>query len=177
MQALAPQLIRVLGLYAIIAAAVVSVGSAQTPSVPLPLQGTILQKIFSYDRTLEHRIPKVLIVASDLSDPQAGELKATLTRLGSTAVITTAAAMPAQAAGAAAVYFMPGQLTDLLSRTCIQHRLLSVSGMPSWAEQGRVSIAIGLAGGKAEIVVNLKRSKEEAHDLSSRLLRLARVIP
>jgi hypothetical protein len=177
MQALVPQLIRMLGVYAIITAAVVSVGSAQTTSVPLPLQGTILQKIFSYDRTLEHRIPKVLIVASDLNDPQASELKATLVRLGSTAVITTAAAMPAQAAGAAAAYFMPGQLTDLLGRTCVQHHILSVSGVPTWAEQGRVSIAIGLAAGKAEIVVNLKRSKAEAHDLSSRLLRLARVIP
>lgn len=177
MQAFGPQLTRALGLYAVIAAVVISTASAQAALVPLPLQATILQKIFSYDRTLEGRTPKVLIVAADPSDPQANELKATLTRLGTPAVVTTAAAMPAQAPGAAAVYVMPGQLTDLLSRTCTQHRLLSVSGITAWAEQGRVSIAIGLSAGKAEIVVNLKRSKLEGHDLSSRLLRLARVIP
>jgi len=177
MQALLPHLIRVLALYVIIAIGMISPGSAQPMAVPLQLQATILQKIFSYDRTLEHRAPKVLIVTADANDPQVGELKATLIRLGSTVDVTSAANLAAQVDGASAVYIMPGQLTDAVSRTCAQHSILSVSGVPAWAEQGRVSIAIGLAGGKPEIVVSLQRSKAERHDLSSRLLRLSRVIP
>jgi hypothetical protein len=177
MQALRTHLVHALALYVIVATVMISLASAQSTTVPLQLQATILQKIFSYNRTLEHRTPKVLIVAADANDPQVSELKATLKRLGSTVDVTSAVALPTQVDGASAVYIMPGQLTDAVSRTCAQHGILSVSGVPAWAEQGRVSVAIGLADGKPEIIVSLQRSKAERHDLSSRLLRLARVIP
>ena len=177
MQARIAQLLRVIGVCALSCTLLSSPATGQAMAVPLQLQAAILQKIFSYDRNLEGRRPKVLIVAADPSDVQVAEFKATLTRLGSTVTATTQAGLPAQAQGVSVVYIMPGQLTDLLSRTCTQQGILSVSGVPAWAEQGRVSVAIGFAAGKAEIIVSLKRSKAERHDLSSRLLRLARVIP
>ena len=177
MQARVVQLLCLLGMCATLCVAHIEPAAAQEVAVPLQLQAAILQKILSYDRALEGRKPKVMIVAADPADLQVGEFKATLTKLGSTVEVTTAPALPAQVQGVSVVYIMPGQLTDLVSRTCVQYGILTVSGVPAWAEQGRVAVAIGFAGGKAEIVVSLKRSKAERHDLSSRLLRLARVIP
>jgi hypothetical protein len=74
------------------------------------------------------------------------------------------------------VYLFPEADLEEAKQVCSGSGVLTISGSPSLVEQGHVSIAIGENGGKAEIVVNLPRLKQEGHELSSQLLKLARVI-
>lgn len=75
-----------------------------------------------------------------------------------------------------AVYFLPAVDRTEVKRLCSQHRVLSLSGVPRLAEVGGVSIAVGLKNGRPEILVNLNEAQAEGQELSSELLRLARVI-
>jgi hypothetical protein len=78
--------------------------------------------------------------------------------------------------GASALYVFPGLWTSRVGVLCNQSRVLSLSGMDVDAESGKVAVALGIANGKPEIVVHLPKSRAEGHQLSSRLLKLARVI-
>ncbi len=59
---------------------------------------------------------------------------------------------------------------------CAQNGVLSISGVPSLAEEGNVSIGLGAESGKPRIIINLNRVKSENHELSAQLLESSKIV-
>jgi hypothetical protein len=53
---------------------------------------------------------------------------------------------------------------------------LSISGDPSLAASGDVSVSIGEVDARPQIIVNMSRLKAEGHELSAQLLKLAKIV-
>jgi hypothetical protein len=154
--------------------------TAAPMAVPPILQANILKKALHYDRKLEGKLAatsKIFVFFA--ADPaQEGEIIQSIQKSG----VGAQAAKSAQLAGPGvenviAVYVMPGPDLEAVRKLCEQHQILSVSGDPALAESGAVSLALGVkADGKPQIVVNLKRVKQEGHDFNAQFLSLARLI-
>ena len=71
---------------------------------------------------------------------------------------------------------MPGVDYGAVNAFATSQGFLSISGLPSLAESGRVSVSVDMAGDRPPVVVNVPRLTAEGHELSSELLRLARII-
>ena len=54
--------------------------------------------------------------------------------------------------------------------------ILSISGVPSYAENGSVSIGLGVEDGKPKIIINMSQLKAEKQELSADLLKIAKII-
>jgi hypothetical protein len=74
------------------------------------------------------------------------------------------------------VYLMPGADSASTRKYCTESGVLSISGIPSFAENGDVSISVNKKASGTEILVNMRRLKAERHEFSSELLKLTRVI-
>ena len=74
------------------------------------------------------------------------------------------------------VYLLPDVNTAQVKPFCTDGGILSISGVPSFADSGYVSVSIGEQDNRPQIIVNLSRLKSEGHQLSAELLKLARVI-
>ncbi|MFH0988437.1 MAG: YfiR family protein [bacterium] len=62
-----------------------------------------------------------------------------------------------------------------IRKITIELNVLSITGIPSYVEAG-LSIGIGSKGEKPQIIVNLPSAKQEGADISSQLLRIAKVL-
>lgn len=146
--------------------------------MPLPhkLQGALFKKILLYDRTLEGREEIAVSVIPGADAGAAEDLAAALSDAGLRATVTKSAQLGSSLAGGSVVYLMPGALTPALQELCASRKALTIAGIPSWAERGEVSIALDSADGKPVIVINLKRARNEGHEFSAQLLRLAKVV-
>ncbi|MBI2418526.1 MAG: DUF4154 domain-containing protein [Ignavibacteriales bacterium] len=141
-------------------AAISMQAAAQT--VPAPLQAALFKKILSFDKTLAGKSDIEVVViggAADIISALNGVgIKA---KAGSAAegdvVYVAAGATPPKAATAKA-------------------GILSVSGSSAFAENGQVSVAIGIEDGKPKIFINMNQLKAERHEFSADLLKLAKVI-
>ena len=74
------------------------------------------------------------------------------------------------------VYVAAGVDAATVEALCAANGVLSVTGLPELVLTGKVAIAVGLRGKRPEILVHLKRLKDEKHDIAVSLLNLARVI-
>jgi YfiR/HmsC-like len=74
-------------------------------------------------------------------------------------------------------YLTPLRGIDISSILTISHsqKILTLSGVPSYCDKG-VSVCIEQVGEKAGIVIHLSSARLEGADLSSQLLKMARVI-
>jgi len=151
---------------------------ARSGEMPLPhkLQGALFKKILLYDRTLEGREDVAVSVVPGADGGAADDLAAALSDAGLRATVTRSAQLGSSLAGGSVVYLMPGALTPALQELCASRKALTIAGVPSWAERGEVSIALDSADGKPVIVINLKRARNEGHEFSAQLLRLAKVV-
>jgi len=155
-----------------------SASAALPQEMPLPrkLQGALFKKILLYDRTLEGRDEIAVHVVPGSDSGAADEMAAALTDAGLRASVTRPGQLAAALESASVVYLMPGALNPGLQELCTSRKALSISGVPSWAEKGSVSISLDSADGKPVIVVNVRRARAEGHELSAQLLRLAKVV-
>ena len=140
---------------------------SQDMPVPVNLQAVLFKKILLYDETLG--TTNNLIV---LSDSENGD---------KVVEAFNAAGIPAKSAtnnnipiDARVIYVMPG--TPSPAKICEDNKILSISGNPKYAENGQVSIALGIENGKPKIIVNLAKLKKEGHVLSPDLLYLSKLI-
>lgn len=131
-------------------------------SVPTNLQAALFKKIFSFDKTLAGGAEVAVIGPS--SDGIVSAFKA--------------AGINAKAsdnlAGANVVYVMPGAPSPK-DQTGAKS-ILSISGDASYAESGKVAIALGIEGGKPQIIIHMGQLKAEKHEFSPELLKIAKVI-
>ncbi len=71
------------------------------------------------------------------------------------------------------VYFMPG--SEGLSYICKNNKMLSVSGVAKYVQNGNISIAIATENDKPKIFVNLSSLKAEEQSMSTDILRISKV--
>ncbi len=71
------------------------------------------------------------------------------------------------------VYFMPGLQEK--SKICKANKVLTITGISKYVEEGDISIALGILNDKPKIFINVTSLKSEEQNLSSDLLRIAKV--
>ncbi|MGE5810269.1 MAG: YfiR family protein [Ignavibacteria bacterium] len=134
--------------------------------VPANLQAALFKKIFAFDKTLQAKGNiEVAVLGSD------DAIVAAFKEAGINVKSTGGDKVPP---GASIVY-VPSGITSTKQQTSSKG-VLSISGIPSFVEEGKVSIGIGTEGGKPKILINLTQLKAEGHEVSADLLQIAKVI-
>lgn len=152
----------------ILTAVFTSVNFAQEMAVPANLQAALFKKIFAFNKTLQSKGVDVSVLSADGSgDAVAAAFK-------DAGINAKSVKGAAPAAGATVVYVMPG--VNPPKQVCAQKGILSISGVASNVETGKVSIGLGLEGGKPKILIHMGQLKAEGQELSADLLKIARVI-
>jgi len=152
-----------------------TLSAAAAPKIPVALQGAILAKALNYDQSLSSN-PKIVVLAGGSQGADAEVAAKAFRALGGSVEIASADNLKSKLSGAGALYVLPGMLNESVRQLCVSNKVISLSADADDAEAGRSSIAVGVAGGKPQIIVHLARSKAEGHKLSSRLLKLAKVV-
>jgi len=139
--------------------------NAQEMAVPAGLQAALFKKIFSFDKTLAAKGTIEVAVIGNGGDAIVSAFK----DAGVSAKVSDQ--IPA---GATIVYMMPGAAS--LKQQTASRGILSISGVSSYVEEGRISIGLGIEGGKPKIIVNMAQLKAEGQELSADLLSIAKII-
>jgi stage V sporulation protein SpoVS len=145
-------------------------------------QGDLFKRIFSYDKDLRGSEKIVVIVVSETkTSDEVGKVAAVFRQKGMFPAVVTVSELTDDltatlTAQSTVVYVMPGVAYDAVKTFAAAKGFLSISGVPTLAEAGYVSVSVKVAGDRPEIVVNMARLQTEHHELSSELLNLARVI-
>jgi hypothetical protein len=145
-------------------------------------QGDLFKRIFSYDKDLRGSEKIVVIVVSETkTGDDIANVAAVFREKGMFPAVVTASELTDDltatlTAQSTVVYVMPGVAYDAVKTFAAAKGFLSISGVPTLAEAGQVSVSVNVAGDRPEIVVNMARLQTEHHELSSELLNLARVI-
>ncbi len=161
-------------------------------------QGTVFKKVLAYDRTFQRaRELHVFIVGATKGEAVVDELAKGFREVGIRPTIVWESESIELRSGEkivvvsgkggihsdeswtlknSVVYFLPGTEVTGPKQFCTEAGVLSISGTPSLSEAGHVSVSTDPEAGGSQIVVNLRRMKEEKHELSSELLRISRVV-
>ena len=167
---------------------VVLLGFAAVPASPeeMPVdstrQSSMFKRIFSYDKLLRTSEKIIVLIVGQSRDGADVEAVAAAFRSEGMypAVVpieglnddVTATLSPK----AAVFYVMPDVDYTAVKELAAKKGFLTVSGLPSLVESGHVSVSVDLVGSRPQVVVNMPRLATEGHELSSDLLKLARVI-
>ena len=137
---------------------------AQDMAVPANLQAALFKKIFSFNKTLTAKgSVEVAVIGAGADEvvsafKDAGVNAKAVSDIGSASV----------------VYVMPGTASPKAQSA--SKSVLSISGVTSNVEEGKVAIGIGVEGGKPKIIINMAQLKAEGQELSADLLKIAKVI-
>lgn len=137
--------------------------------VPANLQAALFKKIFTLDKTLAAKGTTEVAVLTGSGN--GDEIVSAFSSVGISAKAVSGNQPPA---GANVVYVMEG--VEAPSKECASGGILSISGDPSFVEDGKVAIGIGTEGGKPKIIVNFAQLKAEGQEVSASLLNIAKVI-
>ena len=161
-------------------------------------QGEVFKKVLAYDRTFKRaQTIHVFIVGAVKGDGEVEELAGGFRKVGIQSTIiwenerielrSNDQIVVVSGEGgvhtdeswtlkSSVVYFLPGIEVAAIKQFCTDAGVLSISGTPSFADAGDVSVSTDPEAGGSQIVVNLTRMREEKHELSADLLRIARVV-
>lgn len=149
----------------------------QDMPVPGDLQAPIFKKIFAYDNALRGSSEiTVFFVGSEDDESSMGKLVEAFRAVGLFPAVVNTGTLEGDVAPNTVVYLMPGADTAQVAQFCAANKLLTISGVPSFAERGQVSISIGEQNQRPRIIVNMQRLKSEGHQVSADVLKLAQVI-
>jgi len=149
------------------------IGYSQNMPVPENIQAALLPKVLKFNPALS-QISKIriLIVFDNNSLASKDELIKSLgTNMESKAIRSSE--LEKEIGNCELVYFMPG-VQDLAS-LCKTQKVLSVTGISQYVENGTISLAFGLQNNKPKIFVNLSSLEKEGQSISSEILRIAKV--
>lgn len=159
----------------------VSWGAADAPVDP-ERQSSVFKRIFSYDKDLRNSEKIVVIVVSPARDgAEAQRVAEVFRKKGLYPAIVATSDLSDDLTGTltpndTVIYVTDGVDTAKVMGFAASKGFLTISGQPSMAEAGHVSVSVDLAGDRPQIVVNMPRLQTERHELSAELLNLARVI-
>lgn len=163
-------------------------------AVPVPLQMDLLLKVAGYDKNLPARargVVRVLALTRRGASQSAHIAQQALRALGgkslkglpvegSDAAFTDGVELArwVRERGIAVLYVTPGFTPSELpaiAKALAGVNVLSAGALARFVEDG-VVLSFDLVGGKPKLLIHLKRAREQGVDLSSQVLKLARVI-
>lgn len=144
--------------------------------VPTSIQGAIIGKVLPYVRSFHGTDVRLLVVYTDKEKSLVEEAIRSLEGPGVSSTAVEYSVLKERIATANAVYVLPGVDSASVKALCRESRVLSISAVPSLVEEGDFSIGVGVRNGRPQILVNLSELEAEGHQVSSELLKLARVI-
>jgi hypothetical protein len=151
-------------------------GNAESDMVPSVLQAALFNRIFRYDKSLRPPLKLLILYTREFVD-MAGELQKLFEKTPQTAEILPIGEFSRHSSGVSVVYVLAKSVPSAVQEFCVREAVLSVSPIPSLAEGGEVSVAVGLKEDrKSEIVVHMPRVKSERQDIQMPLLSVARLI-
>lgn len=145
-------------------------------------QCAMFKRVFTYDKHLRDSDKIVVLVVGTTRDGAdvAGVVEAFRSKGMYPAAVTVdslnadlSATLSPQST---VVYAMPDVNFSAVNEFAASRSFLSVAGIPALAESGRVAVSVDMAGSPPQVVVHMPRLNAEGHELSSELLKLARVI-
>ncbi|HVO73605.1 MAG TPA: YfiR family protein [Ignavibacteriaceae bacterium] len=134
--------------------------------VPAGLQAALFNKIFAFDKTLQVK-GNIEVAVLGSGDEIAAAFKS--------AGINVKSVGGDQVPSGVSVVYVSSGVPSTKQQTSSKG-ILSISGVASYAEEGKVAIGIGTEGGKPKIIINLAQLKAEGHEVSADLLQIAKVI-
>ncbi len=148
-------------------------GKAQTMSVPENIQAALLPKVLKFNPVISEKATIKMLVVYD-NNSQSNKDKF-IKELGQSMEIKAIrlAELKETITGYDLVYFMPGIIDE--TQLCKTHKVLSVTGISQYVEQGLISLGFGVQNNKPKILVNLKSLEAEGQSLSSDILRIAKI--
>lgn len=151
---------------------------AESMPVPAKVQAAILKKILVYDKALQGKSGiRFLLVGAEKNAAVSEEIAEAFKELGIATSAIRADELASKLNDSTVAYLLPGTASALVKKACIDKGALSVSGQPSYAENGEVSVSIGVReDGKPLIIIHLAELKAQGHDFSAELLKLAKVV-
>lgn len=142
-------------------------GFSQEMAVPANLQAALFKKIFAFNKTLSAKGDFQVAVMGNSSADVVSAFK----EAGVNAKAVSGEQIPSDVS---VVYLMPGTTTT--KQQSAANKVLSISGVASYAENGNVAISLGTEGGKPKIIINMTQLKAEGQEMSSELLKIAKII-
>ena len=144
---------------------------SQNMPVPENIQAALLPKVlkFSPDFSSKNKIKMLIVYDNNSMNSKDNFIK----ELGKSILVRAVRVNDLEKSiyGIDLVYFMPG-LQDK-AFLCKKYKVLSVTGISQYVEQGEVSLGFGLQNNKPKILVNINSLENEGQSLSSDLLRIA----
>jgi hypothetical protein len=147
--------------------------SGQTMPLPINIQAALMTKVLKFNsRLAERSLIRMLIVYNNTSSSSKDALLSQLDKS-----IEAKAILPEEIEEninvADVVYFMPG--LEETSKVCKTNNVLTITGIVLYVEEGDISIALGIMNDKPKVFINITSLKSEEQNISSDLLRIAKV--
>jgi len=148
---------------------------SQEMPVPVDMQVSLFKKIFAYDKKLSAaRDLKIIVAFADESAKTKDEVVKAFEGAGISAKALKADQMAGNIGDASVIYIAAG--AGPLKSVCQKNQILSITGIPSLVESGAAAIGLGVLDSKPKIIVHMGELKAEGHEVSAKLLQLAKVI-
>lgn len=146
---------------------------AQEIPVQVKLHVVLLKKVLSLSKTLQGKQVKVVIVYTDASSFVKDEALNGFIAIGIQATACKVPQIAQEASDADVIYIAPG--ANAAQKFCEDKGILSITGMPTLTESGKVSVSVGIEAGKPKVFISLPRSKLEKQEFSSDLFKVAKI--
>jgi hypothetical protein len=147
---------------------------AQDMPIPVRIHVALLKKVFSFNRTLQSKpASKVVIVFTDASADVKEAAQKAFTEIGVAATALKLDQALKSLGEADVVYVAPG--AEDVQKVCDERGIFTVTGVPALVASGKVAVGIGAEGGKPKVFVHLPLTRTQKQEISSELLRVARV--
>jgi hypothetical protein len=148
--------------------------AAQTELLPTTIQASLFIKVLKFNTKLsEKQQINMLIVYNNGTRREKEELFSELTHRKIKVKAVLLSELEENIKSIDAVYFMPG-LQDK-NGICKANKVLTFTGVSKYVEEGNASIAFALLNDKPKILINVTSLKNEDQNISSELLRIAKV--
>jgi len=152
--------------------AVSEVSFAQEMPVPVNLQGALFKKIFNFNKTLLSNGIKLAVVFGDAGIKD--EVIEAFKQFGFFPSSVSINDIEKEIKNYTVVYITPGCRS--LKSLSDKNKVFTISGLPSLAEKGEVSIAIGVESGRPKILINKKKAEAEGQELAPDLLKISKIL-
>jgi hypothetical protein len=146
---------------------------AQEMPVPVKLHVVLLKKVFTLSKNHQGKQIKILIVFTDASTAVKDEALKNFNAIGLSATACKIGQVAQEIEGVDAVYIAPGAVAA--EKICVEKGILSITGIPSFTETGKITIAIGMEAGKPKVFFSASHAKAEKQEFISDLYKVAKV--
>lgn len=162
------------GLFSLLCLAARTAYSDEMP-VPPEMQASLFKKIFGYDKKLSALSEfKIIVAYSEASAGMKDEVVKAFQGVGITAKALKADQLAGNLGDASAIYITAGAIAA--ESVCQKNQILSITGIPLLVENGSAAIGLAVVESKPKILVHMGKLKAEGHEVSAKLLQLAKVI-